>query len=176
MKKGIIMKKKLGFIILAVVLVSISIGGYALSASIHQPITQQKLLGYGPYGYNPTNEDEIFYSLFTITNPDCKNSITVDQIGIIRADGSCIFEYPGDTVQWTSTTIDPHGVRLIALGDYIGTAPGDNEVMFYTVEVSWSSRGKCLPLIGNQVIFQRNYFDDSIFTMSKTRVEMVGFN
>ena len=161
--------KKLIYILLAVVLlVSAGIGSFAQAQTNHQPMSGQKLIGYGPYGYAPEDESEIYYTLFTITNPDCGNDIIIDRISIIHANGTIVY----DGQPFSSSAITPHGVRLLRLADYLGSSPDNTECRFYTVEISWSSRGKCLPLIGHVVVFQKNLFGDGTYNLSKTRVAM----
>jgi len=153
-------------VLIAIALVLGGLGGFAYANNTHELVKGQKLIGYGPFGSSPGNEEEVYYTLFTITNPDCERDITVERVSIIRVDGEVIYE--GQPF----ATLPPHGVRWIRLVDYLGADPGDIDCRFYTVEISWSSHKKCLPLIGHAVVFQRNYFDGGTFAMSKTRVPL----
>ena len=157
--------RKVVIVLLAITLVLGGLGGFAY-ANTHEAMVGQKLIGYGPFGYNPSNEEEVYYTLFTITNPDCERDINVERVSIIRADGEVLYE--GQPF----TTLQPHSVNWIRLVDFLGVDAGDIDCRFYTVEILWDAHSKCLPLTGHVVVFQKNYFDDGTFAMAKTRVPM----
>ena len=163
--------KRVAMILVAITLVLGGLGGFAY-AQTHEPVVGEKLIGYGPFGNlinEHSGEKEVLYTLFTFTNPDCKRDIIIERVSIIKADGTCIYD------DQPFTTMKPHSVRLIRLVDYLGDASSiSNPCRFYTVEVSWSARSKCLPLTGHAVVFQKNSLPSSEepYTMSKTRVPM----
>ncbi len=138
------MKRIIIAVVLAVVLIAGGLGGfvYATNGS-HEPMTGQKLVGTG---LNGSAVGVYWETGFTFTNPDGVSEITIEQISIIRSDGTVIYE----GTPWLEP-IKPHGVRTIELDEYIEepeTLPPD----IYTVEIFWGkSHKKGLPLIGSSM-------------------------
>ena len=155
--------RKLVAIIIAVIVTIGGISGFAY-AQTHEPIEGQKLIGYGPHGKNQLNLTHV--TLFHLTNPDCKREITIDKISVIDRDGN---EYP---VVLPNPTLQPHGVRVVGLQGVLGVAPEDQDVSFYTLEVTWSAPNKSLPLIGHVVGIQRGTLESGNSIFGKHRVPM----
>ncbi|MBA7489753.1 hypothetical protein ES702_00287 [subsurface metagenome] len=142
------MKKLIVAIVLATVLIAGGLGGFAYANNnSHVPMTGQKLVGWGAFGPDPP--DTFFNAVFLITNPDCVSEITIDQLSIISALGTVVYEGPyldreGNLVP---QTLGPHEMRGVVLTDYIDEPPV--HAMGYTVEIFWTwTDKKGLPLMG----------------------------
>ncbi len=137
-------KKKIIAIVLAV-LIAGGLGGFAYANNIqHEPMTGQKLVGYGFYGTLPLEDDNAdIHTMFVFTNPDCVNEITIDRVFILAFNGEVLHEValPGD-----EGIIEPHEVSAVELHDYIDP---QEPIMPVTVEIFWTGDdNKGLPLIG----------------------------
>jgi hypothetical protein len=152
------MKKIIIAIMLAVVLVAGGFGGLAYAQSIeHEPMTGQKLVGWGPFGLAPT-PSFLFLATFSLTNPDGVSQITIDRISIFAADGTVIYEGPpllGMEGSPLTTPLEPHQSVDIWLAGYVlGWPTGPVDPLdfpvsdYYTVEIFWSGEKKGLPLTG----------------------------
>jgi len=151
-------KKKIIGIILAAVLVAAGLGGFAYATNnLHEPMTGQKLVGWGTLGTDDQNA--FFKSLFFFTNPDCVSEITIDRVSIFDLDGTVLYEGPliaeftgvGQGTPYTEP-MKPHEQRFIVLYQYL-CDPGIDIRSIpcapYTVEIFWSkSHWRGLPLIG----------------------------
>ena len=157
--------KKFIVILLAVVVVAAGLGGFAY-AQTHEPINGQKLIGYGPHGHGQGNPDISLTTMFSLSNPDCKREITLDQISIVKSDGT---EYE---VNLLDDTLQPHETIPIRLISVLPPETMQQEARFYTLEVSWSAHRRCLPLIGHVVTYQNNNFEDGTSTTARDRVPM----
>jgi hypothetical protein len=58
---------------------------------------------------------------------------------------------------------------MVRLVDFVNV---EDPVRFCTVEVGFAAGRKTLPLIGNVVVFQKDFFEDGTYTLAKTRVNM----
>lgn len=174
--------KKIIAILLAVVLVAGGLGGFVYANNnSHVPMTGQKLVGMGRLGSTdyPDGMWILWQPWFRVTNPDCVSEITIEQISIIKSNGTVIYEGPlllqetdedGEVVSSTPiTTLKPHEIRIIPLWFYMPD-PGDEDHKWmsgeeakslpggwYTVEIFWSwTDEEGLPLIGwaNQMKFK----------------------
>jgi hypothetical protein len=167
--------KKTALLIGAILLAVAGFAGAAYAAGDHQPTAGTKLIGYGPYGYADT-ENEVYYTAFTITIPDCVNSITIDRMSIVRGDGTPIYEGPvyqsGNVGGTQITSLLPHQVVFIRLVDWLPDDVMSQSPRMYTVEVSYSGNRGFLAPIGHVIVFQENHFDDGTYTLAKTRVPM----
>jgi len=162
--------KRILLIIAMVCLLSITLAGVAYAITGHAPVVGTKLVGYGPIGTEASG-DTCYYTIFTVTNPDCSNSISLGQLSVVRADGTVLYEgsFEDALTSTVITSLEPHGVAMVRLVDYVEVT---NPVRFCTVEVGFAARGKTLPLIGNVVVFQKDFFEDGTYTLAKTRVAM----
>ncbi len=149
------MKKIIIAIMLAVVLVAGGIGGLAYANNnSHEPMTGQKLVSAASC---MADGDIFFEALFTFTNPDGVGEITIEQVSIIKENGTLIYEgqlldREGNPL---SQTLGPHEGGIIVLRDYVARYYGiDPDALTdfppggYTVEIFWSGDKKGLPLIG----------------------------
>ena len=168
--------KKIIIIVMALCILVGGVGGYAYAQTTHQSVQGSKIVGFAPYDTSANGLQE-FDAIFGYSNPDCKNSITIKQISIIRADGEVVYEiYP-------NTILEPHQTRVIMLsqcGIPVPPSLPDPDVgttRFYTVEVSWYAKGMWLPLIGTVPVFQQSYDNpsDTTPTLSKTRTNMINY-
>ena len=139
--------KKIIAIVLAVVLVVGGLGGLAYAQSnSHEPMTGQKLVGYGFFGMLELEEPDDatcdLHTLFVFTNPDCVSEIMIDRVSIFAFDGTVL-----DTVLYEDPlkVLEPHEVDGVELHDYID--PQD-PLMPVTVEIFWTGARKGLPLTG----------------------------
>ena len=161
--------RKIIAIVLAVVLVAGGLGGFAYAQGTHQPVTGQKLVGVAQLGKTPTGHTSI--GVFRFTNPDCVSEIAIQQVSIMRGDGTVIYEGP-----YLATKIDedgsisrtpiygpmkPHGIRVVRL-DYLMKNPDaadpdrwltreeawELNIAPYTLEVFWTGTKQGCPLTG----------------------------
>ncbi|MFC1903025.1 hypothetical protein ACFLX4_03055 [Chloroflexota bacterium] len=161
--------KKIIILLMAASLIAGGLGGYVYAATNHEPINGNKLVGFAPYG---TSGDELqeFDAIFGWTNPDCSSNITIEQISIIRGDGTPVYE------DNNPTTLGPHQLNIIQLSSItMDPAHSPNTVRFYTLEISWSAKGKCSPLVGTVAVFQhsKSSSTDTNPELSKTRTNMI---
>jgi hypothetical protein len=161
------MKKYIIGILLAICMLGI-LGSSLYAVNYHVPDRGNKLVGLGTVGSlsRDTTVAETHNTVFTITNPDCVNSIVITKVSILQGD---ILIYEGPFVQvnygtspptrtvFPDFTLAPHQIARIALTDYqwkgglpveleliqdnnnwkpIGEVLGSN-VLPYTVEVFW---------------------------------------
>ena len=150
------MKKIIVMLLALVLLVVGGLGGIAYAQNnSHQPMTGQKLVGMGGCS---VDGDAFFEGILTFTNPDCVSEITIEQLSIIKEDGTVIHEGElldryGDPLPMT---LGPHEGGIIVLRDYVAWHYGLEPWAFrdfspggYTVEIFWSgSHQQGLPLIG----------------------------
>ena len=168
------MKKTIIAVVLAVVLIASGLGGFVYAQNnSHEPMTGQKLVGFGRLGLQP---DGMWLSMsyFNFTNPDCVSEITIEQISLIRRDGTVIYEGPllrlvrdddGQVVEEIPITesMKPHQIRGIGgLSGFMKDPEASNPDRWltveearnlrhnlYTLEIFWSwSDKEGLPLIG----------------------------
>lgn len=166
--------KRIFIILVAACLMVSGLNGYVYAID-HQKVNDSKVISFAPYG---TSGDELqeWDAVFGWMNPDCNNAITIKQISIIRADGVVVKEtYP-------NTELQPHQTRILTLSNSdipaptkLPNYPETHTVRFYTVEISYSAKGKTLPLVGTVAIFQYSYDDefDDTPVISKTRTNMI---
>jgi len=139
--------KKIIAIVLTVVLIAGGLGGFVYATNGHTPMTGQKLVGMGVFGPDPP--DGFFDAVFTFTNPDGVSEITIEQISIISALGTVIYEGPylDSYGKPYEDPMIPHAIRAIVLSNYITEPPA--HAMGYTVEIFWTnSHKKGLTLMG----------------------------
>ena len=153
--------KKLIAVVLAVVLVAGGLGGLAYAQTNgHEPMTGQKLVGYGFYGTHDLEElDDATYDLhtmFTFTNPDGVSEISIERISIYAEDGKVMYEgpllHPDGKTPWTEP-MEPHETRFV-----IAFPPGIPMLPDLTmplnaiiIEIFWSwTEEEGLPLTGWQ--------------------------
>ena len=143
------MRKVMIAIVLAVVLVAGGLGGFAYAQNNpRQPMTGEKLVGYGFYGEHYIEEigrTVQLHTMFVFTNPDCVNEITIDGVFILNWDGAVLYE--GYLLGFTEPVIiKPHEVNSVELHDYIDP---QELLMPVTVEIFWAGSQKSgLPLTG----------------------------
>lgn len=143
------MRKVIIAILLAVVLLAGGLGGFVYASnSSHEPMTGQKLVGYGFFGEHYIAElggTLHSHTMFVFTNPDGVSEITIDRVSIFAFDGTVLYE--GPLKPWPEERIMmPHEVDAVELHDYI--EPQDL-LMPVTVEIFWTcSHKKGLPLTG----------------------------
>ena len=157
------MKKKILLALLAVGLLvtGFASGVYAIEG--HNPVKGNKLVGcgaLGKHGENPILKDS---SMFTFTNPDCSNSITIERVSIIRGDGVLIYEGPylyirSDGTRVPLIELKPHRQGKIELWNWIwdeteGRWLSESEarelpIYGYTTEIEWKATGATCPLMG----------------------------
>ena len=117
-------KKQIIAIVLAV-LIGGGLGGFAYANDIqHEPLTGQKLVGYGAYA--EWEDDGIHNCLNTsiiLTNPDCVSTLTVDRISVFAYDGTCVYEGPflkwREEIPWDEESMAPHETRMSELDQYL---------------------------------------------------------
>lgn len=110
----------------------------------HEPMTGQKLVGYGFFGGQYIEElggTLHSHTMFVFTNPDCVSEITIDGVFILDRDGNVLYE---GALLGDDGIIEPHEVQAVELHDYL--APGDLNPV--TVEIFWSGVEEGLPLTG----------------------------
>ncbi|MFC1920007.1 hypothetical protein ACFLWX_04370 [Chloroflexota bacterium] len=167
------MKRIIATIILVTVLLVGGVGGYAYAEVAHPPMEGDKLLGIFTHGTVTLTQvgDEIRYtSWFTITNPDCTSSITIDRVSIIRSDGTVIYDSSTDGLPtgWLSYSILPHEIRLLSMGQHI---PIEEALAHYTLEVSWHGKGS--PLMGWQYTHRTQFMGSGNIEKTQTSTQMV---
>lgn len=159
------MKKTVILVVVALGLILGGIsGGLAYAQTDHQPPRGQKLIGgLGIYGVSAepiyVNEDlSLAYywnTTFTITNPNCERSLTINYLAIIDGDGNVVAE--GTPEQWNEPYIpeelSPHQIWGCGLHDFLAETGviGDTPPS-YTVEISWSGPAS-RPLTGRVNVF-----------------------
>lgn len=190
--------KKIIAIVIAVVMVVAGLGGFAYAQTAHQPMTGQKLVGWGQFGGLSGTIQR--WMRFYITNPDCVNEITIEQISIIRDDGTVIYEGPflivaldpntGWPISRTPLTepLKPHqGISFVlgplmkdpATGQWLnGEQIRNLEIHEYTVEVFWSGSKKGSPLIGEveqhlTKVYESGEISDAMSGVSMVNMEQV---
>ena len=151
------MKKIIIAVVLAVVLVAGGLGGFVYANNnSHEPMTGQKLVGGGGCS---ADEDAFFETVIQFTNPDCVSEITIEQVSIVKEDGTVIHEgklLDREGYDWPMP-LGPHEGGIIVLRDYV--AWHDEELDpedfrdfppgGYTVEIFWTkSHQQGLPLTG----------------------------
>ena len=192
--------KKIIVIVLAVMVLTGGLGGFAYAQVQHEPMTGSKLIGIGRVGtFQEGATTHIFRSRFAFTNPDCVSEITIDRISIIKADGTVIYEGPllrqvvggGEVVNsfpWPNP-LGPHQSRFIVLSLYFPD-PGDpdhdwmskqealsQEHNGYTVEIFWTkSNRRGLPLIGHGATVKNTLLPSGDEEISGYRNEMFNMN
>ena len=158
--------KKIVFLVMAVVLIAGAVGGfaYAQSDTTHQPMTGQKLVGWGLFGNAPgAIPGTIFNTILVLTNPDCVSQITINRISIIAGNGTLIYEGPplDFTGNATATLLGPHQSISTELTDYYLPLPADFRDFplggLHTVEVSWTGAKGGLPLTGWSYTLTANF-------------------
>ena len=162
--------KKLLLVVTFVCVLSVVLGSSVYAATSHQQMKGTKLIGYGPMGL-AYGGDTQFYSSFTITNPNCTKSITINRLSIVQANGTVIYEGPfveGGPLGTDVVSLQPHGVVMVELSDWVSLL---DPMRFFTVEVGFRSVG-ALPLIGHSIVWQKEFFADGTYTLAKTRVAM----
>ena len=165
--------KRIIIVLLAVGILIGGLSGYAYAATQHQVVKDNKIVGFAPYGTSE-NGQQVFDAVFVYSNPDCERNITIKQISIIRADGVVVYEtYP-------DAPLEPHQTRIINLSNFgipaPSSLPDQGTIRFYTVEISWQAKSRCLPLSGTVAVLQYSDFDgDGIPTLSKTRINMFNY-
>ena len=153
------MKRIITILLALVLLVTGGLSGFAYAqVNGHQPMTGQKLVGYGPC---MVDADIYFEGVFYFTNPDCVSEITIEQVSIIKEDGTVIHE--GELLDREgnplSQTLGPHEAGAIVLSDYVARYYGLGRWDYrdfprggYTVEIFWTvSHKQGLPLIGSSI-------------------------
>ena len=174
------MKKLIIAVVLAVVLIAGGLGGFVYATNnSHEPMTGQKLVGYGFYGefyLEELGETIQLHSMFVFTNPDGVSEITIDRVFIYRVDGEVLYDGPiiGQVpFKWTPYTepMKPHEIRAVELHDYIGL---QDLIMPMTVEIFWSGAKEGLPLTG-WARTGNTIFDDAgnLVELSTTESQMV---
>lgn len=161
------MKKLAVILVLIFALVGAGFAGVAAASAGHQPVTrtESKLVGFGPSGQLG---GFLKWSWFTITNPNCKDSVTVKRASILGEDGTLVYEGPLYRVVLDAnlqvverelvTALKPHETLDILLHYWMpGSNPGEwmdssqalaLPLQNYTVEVVWNAGRMTLPLIG----------------------------
>lgn len=149
------MMKKIIGIVLAVVLIAGGLGGFVYAQATHEPMTGQKLVGWG--GYAEWETDVILNhsdAYILLTNPDGVSEIAIDRISVFTYDGILVYEGPlrvkvnGNWGEYTGT-MTPHQTLETVLSFYDLPALVREVDMIYTVEIFWSQTDeKGLPLIG----------------------------
>ena len=136
------MKKVIVIMLALIALVLAGFAGFAYASAEHQALKGQKLLGIGGQGTgeNPMGLETIYNTVFHITNPDCKKTITIDRVCIIKKDGSVIYDSLAEPLPWPET-MEPHRIYGLPLGGYI---PEETDLASYTVEITWSGKGLSL--------------------------------
>ncbi len=150
------MKRKIIAVLLAVVLVAGGLGAFAYAQGTHEPMAGQKLVGMGG---SSVDGDIYFEGILTFTNPDGVSEITIEQISIIKDDGTVVYEDSlivkvGDD-EWRVYTgpLKPHETLQTGLEYYDLPELTQELEMMYTVEIFWSgSHQQGLPLIGWSII------------------------
>jgi len=139
--------KKVIAIMLAVVLVAGGLGSFAYASNnSHQPMTGQKLVGYGACGeafFEDIGETGTVQTVFFFINPDCVSEITIDRVSIFDLYGEVLHEVVpvGD-----DAILEPHEISAVELHDYLNP---EGPLMPVTVEIFWTkSHKKGLPLTG----------------------------
>jgi len=156
--------KKIVFLVIALVLIAGAVGGFAYAQGqiTHQPMTGQKLVGWGPLGQDIGTGDtpnRLNYGRLLITNPDCVSEITIDRISIMAGNSTVIYEGLLLTPdQLELTILGPHQVAVIDLASYFilqGYISDPTDPRSYpmppatcTVEVFWKGSKGGLPLTG----------------------------
>jgi len=148
--------KKIVAIVLAVVLLATGGFGSFAYAQVNglEPMTGQKLVGWGPVGLAPGSNAFLFLTQFILTNPDGVSEITIDRISVFNADGTMIYEGPllvGMVGEELTEPLAPHQTVDIFLPYYI--LEGDPqapwpESAYYTTEIFWTGTKNGLPLTG----------------------------
>jgi len=153
--------KRIIAVMLAVVLVVGGLGGFAYASNTeHEPMTGQKLVGWGIYTMqlldDGTYRDDGV--VFSFTNPDCVSEITIDRVFMFGLDGNVIYDSAEDGwfdngLPWTEP-MKPHETRFIGLPSCLREPGAKIEPIpptFVTVEIFWSGAKDGLPLIGWQI-------------------------
>jgi len=123
-------------------------------------MTGQKLVGTGGCS---VEGDVFFETVFGFTNPDCVGQITIEQVSIIKEDGTVIHEGPlldSYGFPLPQQTLGPHEAGFIALRYYVAWKYGLGLEDFrdfppggYTVEIFWTkSHKEGLPLMGTVTV------------------------
>jgi len=162
------MKKIIAIFLALVVLAVGGVGGFAYAQGEHEPITGQKLFGWGISGIAPGNQAFLMATQFMLTNPNCEGEITINRIAVIKGDGNEI--YGGDLLvgmqgeELPNGSLGPHQAVDVFLPYYIlifelGINPANPpspdikdywpDLGYYTFEVSWTGSKDGLPLTGS---------------------------
>ena len=150
------MKKIIIAVVLAVVLIAGGLGSFAYAQGTHEPMTGQKLVGWGGAGLAPGNRAWIATTNFSLINPDCVSGITIERVCVFKADGTLIYEGPPlvelQGTEWT-LPLEPHQSIDMLLTSFVveeGTVdPLDfPDFASYTIEVFWTGPKGGLPLTG----------------------------
>lgn len=174
------MKKGTALTLCAIVLLATMVAGGVYAVGDHQPMKGDKLIGAGFEGTfelpgTPAMPVQTRYARYRITNPNCLDDITIEQVSIIRSDGTVMYEGPFmETLPFVSPSsplgwdverqvktepMKPHESRFIfpqflmtdsITGEWVHpilVAMGPMSI--YTVEIKWTTKGK-YPLIGWQ--------------------------
>ena len=169
------MKRRTIAILLAAVLVAGGLGGFAYANNnLHEPMTGQKLVGYGFYGEHYIAElggTLQLHTMFVFTNPDCVSKITIDRVFIFAYDGTILHEMApsGD-----DASLEPHEVDGVELHDYIDL---QDLLMPVTVEIFWTcSHKNGLPLTGWTQTGYYTVDDENLVEGSVGETQMVNMN
>jgi len=126
--------------------------GYAMT---HTDWGGHKLIGVGEMG-NTSDPNWSQYqewdTWFTITNPNCDKTLTIEWVSVIDQDENPVWEGPGPG------ELSPHEVWQLSLAGRLPGEPDTLPLKKYTVEVTWSGAayswwlgwGRVRPLIGWQ--------------------------
>jgi hypothetical protein len=178
MEEEIAVKKIAVVLVLIAALVGAGIGGLVYAAGLHQPTTGNRLSGTAAFGIAVTSENQgtqvvVENPVFMVTNTDCLNSVTIEQLSIVRADGLVIYEGPflqalpyTDNIymDWSVvnrvqvTTLAPHRQLAVQLWALFRDGSGNwldcedtltsSPMSAYTVEVFWTGGQSASSLAG----------------------------
>ena len=118
------MKKRILYILCAVVLISAGISAGVYAVGNHQQVEGQKLVGCVPLGFQTTGDQMGAESTIRVTNPDCVGEITINKISILK--GQTLM-YEGLPLTWDIVGGPPQYIRsedttLTTLGPHEGFA------------------------------------------------------
>lgn len=144
------MIKRLLLVLALASLLVVAVGGLVYASS-HTPINGKKLVGTGFVG--PKGERE-FSFVCDITNPDCKNKITIRNFVLLDGNRNVVYEGQplADAMGLPAPPFDinPHQILVLPVESWRFPVGWDFEAKGYeyTLEIAWKAKPATNPLTG----------------------------